>query len=87
MGATTFTCELHGIPAETLRRYLARLGAEPLPTGDLTGPGWTARLIPLPDYRLGQATFCSFRVELQGEDEVLRQVWPRFELLTQRPGG
>ena len=87
MGATTFACELHGIPAETLLQYLARLGAETSPAGDLAGPGWTARLIPLPDYRLGQASFCSFRVELEGEEEVLRQLWPRFELLTLRPGG
>jgi hypothetical protein len=36
---------------------------------------------------MGKASFCSFRVEMEGEAGVLRPIWQRFEQMTLRPGG
>jgi hypothetical protein len=84
---STLTRELHGITEETLRSYLIRLGGMAQPDGNVTGSDWMARVIRLPDYKLGRASFCSYRVEMAGDPQTLREIWQRFELMTMRPGG
>jgi hypothetical protein len=83
----TITRELHGLPDWVLHEYFAKLGGQPQPDGSYAGDGWQARLIRLPDQHHGVMTFCVYRLEFSGEDEVLRVVWPQFELKILRPGG
>ncbi len=83
----TIVRELRGIPEEVLREYLLGLGGQLQPDGGLVGDGWQARLTRLPDYQIGKAAFCNYRFELEGEADVLRELWPRFEVRILRPGG
>ncbi len=83
MPAHIKSLELHGIPAETLREYLAGLGGEPRADGAIAGPGWVARITRRPDYPLGRAALCCFLVEMEGDEEV----WKRFVVKIARPGG
>lgn len=79
--------EIHGIPEETLRGYLVALGGDDTSNETITGPGWTAAVTKLPDYRLGRLIMCCFRVEMAGEETAVREAWRRFELRVLRPGG
>ncbi len=80
-----FSLKIHGIPEETLRGYLTRLGGESRVDGQIAGPGWTARITVQPDYRLGSASFCCFLVEMEGEGAG--EAWRQFRLRVLRPGG
>jgi hypothetical protein len=83
----TLTRELHGIPAETLRDYLLRLGGENQPGGGIVGKEWRASIHQLPDYQLGKASFCSFLVEIAGQKEAVEKITQQFDLRIMRPGG
>lgn len=83
----TITRELRGLPDWVLHEYLTKLGGQPQPDGSYAGDGWQARLIRLPDIKRGALTFCVYRLEFSGENDVLRVVWPQFELKILRPGG
>lgn len=83
----TITRELRGLPDWVLHEYLEKLGGLPQPDGSFAGEGWQARLTRLPDEKRGVMVFCVYRLEFSGEDDVLREVWPRFELKILRPGG
>ncbi|GAP15540.1 hypothetical protein LARV_03330 [Longilinea arvoryzae] len=83
----TITRELRGLPEWVLREYFTKLGGLPQPDGSYAGDGWQARLIQQPDLKRGGMTFCVYRLEFSGEQDVLRVVWPQFELKILRPGG
>ncbi len=79
--------ELHGIPLETLCKYLVQLGGEVGASGEVAGKGWKVKITSLPDYHIGKASFCSTLVEMEGEEDVLPAVWQGFEIRCLRPGG
>lgn len=83
----TFRQELHGIPRDTLCQYLVQLGGEVDASGEVEGKGWKAKITSQPDYRIGKASFCSFLVEMEGDEDVLPTVWQGFEIRCMRPGG
>lgn len=83
----TITRELRGLPEWVLREYFAKLGGSPQPDGSYAGSGWQALLIRQPDLQRGGMTFCVYRLEFSGESDVLRVVWPQFEIKILRPGG
>jgi hypothetical protein len=85
--SSSISLEIHGIDEDSLRGYLVSLGGTLLADRTIAGPGWLARITCQPDYRLGLAAFCSYRVEMEGEEQTLREVWPRFEVKILRPGG
>jgi hypothetical protein len=83
----TITRELRGLPDWVLHEYLTKIGGCQQPDGSFAGDGWQARLTRLPDIQRSVMTFCVYRLEFSGESEVLRKIWPQFELKILRPGG
>lgn len=79
--------EIHGIALDDLREYLLHLGGELQPDGTIMADGWSAEIASLPDYLIGRASFCSYLVKMEGEEELVSSVWQRFKLRILRPGG
>lgn len=83
----TVNREIHGIPEDTLRDYLVRLGGEREPGGIIDGGRWRASISQMPDYQLGKMSFCSFLVQIVGEKEPVEKLVQQFDLRIMRPGG
>jgi len=66
--------EVRGIPLWLLREYLVEGGGRATGEDRVDGEGWTARLVQLDDYKIGNLSVGQVRIELEGTPEGLRAV-------------
>lgn len=81
------TRDLRGIPLWLLQEYLESVGGLLQDDGWVRGPGWSARLTQLEDFRLGSLQVGQVRLEWQASSQAQAEVWPRLEMKMMRAGG
>ncbi len=82
-----FTRELRSLPAWLLCEYLEELGGVAGPSGAVSGPGWHATITQMEDFVIGSLRVGQIRLDWQGSEQAVEEVWPRIEQKLLRAGG
>lgn len=83
----TFSRELRSMPIWLLREYLQELGGEESGPGRLRGNGWEACLTQIEDFALGSLRVGQIRIDWQGNERAVEEIWPKLEKKLARAGG
>lgn len=79
--------ELRGVPFWLVREYLEQLGGQIQTDGWLHGPGWSARLTEMEDYRIGSLRVARLQLELQGDAGSVERATQALDKRLLRAGG
>jgi len=82
----TLIREIRGIPFFLLREYLQEMGGWPEGEDQVRGPGWNALLVRMEPFRLGSLEVGQTRLEIQIEDNLVKDFLERFSRKTLRAG-
>jgi hypothetical protein len=84
---TVIDTELRGIPLWLLQQYLEGVGGQSQAEGQVSGPGWQARLTQVEDFVLGSLRVGQVRVVVDGDSESVAAVWQALQPKLMRAGG
>jgi len=79
--------EIRGVPLWLIREYLEELGGAARDDATIEGPGWSASLEQIEDFRIGSLVVGQVRVRLEGDEETLAALEPRLDDKLIRAGG
>jgi hypothetical protein len=79
--------EIRGVPLWLIREYLEELGGTARDEVTIGGPGWSATLEQIEDFRIGSLVVGQVRVLLEGDEKTLAALEPRLDDKLIRAGG